>query len=285
MDKPLTTAHTLLQRIGRLSVVIPAFNEEARLPSALEDISAFLRSAGIDFEIVVVDDGSTDNTRVLLGRLEAGNPQLRSIHLSRNRGKGAAVKAGVLAAVGSLVLFTDADQSTSIDQLSRLVAPMIEDGFHIAMGSRALAASRIVVSQKWYRQLLGKGFGRITRLLLVRGFGDCQCGFKCFRADAARRIFMNVTSDSAIFDMEVMYLAAREAFTVAEVAVEWRHDPDSRLSYNFPRAIGLLRELLRMRRHWKVRLPLRVMVTKYGPPASEALRDGLTEAKPIRVQN
>jgi dolichyl-phosphate beta-glucosyltransferase len=265
-------------RATTLSVVIPAFNEEARLPSAIVEIHTFLRRIGIEFEILVVDDGSTDGTWQLVQEMQSVYPTLKSIRLSRNQGKGAAVKTGVLASSADFILFTDADQSTNFTQVLRLLTPIVRDGFDIAMGSRALADSRIVRGQKWYRRLLGKGFGGLTRILLVRGFNDCQCGFKCFRSAAARRIFENLTSDSAIFDMEVMLLAAREALNVAEVPIEWCHDADSRLRYDLSGAIGLFHELLRMRRRWNVSIPLRARVSQYAVSALDYSPDQVATA-------
>ena len=262
----------------QLSVVVPAFNEERRLQAAVNGAVAYLAPLQVTFEIIIVDDGSTDATSTVIGTLEQRFSQVRSIRLPVNSGKGAAVKAGMMAAQGAHVLFTDADQSTSIDQLPRVMSPVVHDGFDIAMGSRALAASRIVVGQKWYRQALARGFGAATRILFVRGFRDCQCGFKLFTRDAARMLFPMITSRTAIFDMELMLLAARKGYRIAEVPIDWRHDPDSRLTYSFWTSLGLLRELLRMKLHWRVTFAPKASVTQCESPAS------LTDAAAIMAR-
>lgn len=268
----------LLQGVGPLSVVIPALNEERRLPRAIHGIHQFLRSLDVDFEIIVVDDGSSDGTAHVVGTLQGkySEDQLRLIRLPRNQGKGAAVKAGMLSALGQCLLFTDADQSTSIDQLPKLLLPLLQSGFDIAIGSRAAKDSKVIEGQAWYRQQLGKMFGTFAKLLLVRGYGDSQCGFKCFRREAALAIFPSLTSSTVLFDMEVLLLAARRGFRVAEVPVVWTHDPDSRLGYDLRRAIAVFRELLRLRREWGVVLPVKVQVSPWG-------LDGLASVAEDRV--
>lgn len=164
----------LLQGVGAVSVVIPALNEERRLPQAIHDIHRFLRSLDVGFEILVVDDGSRDGTAHVVGMLQEKypEPQLRLIRLPRNQGKGAAVKAGMLSALGQCLLFTDADQSTSINQFPKLLLPLLRGGFDIAIGSRAAKDSKVIAGQAWYRQQLGKMFGTFAKLLLVRGYHD-----------------------------------------------------------------------------------------------------------------
>ena len=171
------------------------------------------------------------------------------------------MKAGLLAGAGQWLVFTDADQSTSIDQLPALLRPIV-DGFDIAMGSRGLVDSTFEARQTWFRQKLGNAFGVLARVLLVRGFRDCQCGFKAFTRRAALDIFGRVTSPTAIFDVEVVLLSARLGLRVAEVPVRWRHDPDSRLRYDARRAVAVLAELLRLRHHWDVVIPPRALVTR-----------------------
>ncbi|OGB94331.1 MAG: hypothetical protein A3H39_10535 [candidate division NC10 bacterium RIFCSPLOWO2_02_FULL_66_22] len=254
----------LLHDAGALTVIVPAFNEERRLPRAIHDIAGFLRSQDAEFEIIVVDDGSRDGTADTVAAFQAQDDHLRLMRLPQNQGKGAAVKAGMVGARGDVLLFTDADQSTSIDQLPRLLFPLLRSGFDIAIGSRAAKGARIVTGQVWYRQKLGKTFGVLAKLLLVRGYADSQCGFKCFRREAALAIFPYLTSNTALFDMEVLLLAARRGFRVAEVPVVWRHDPDSRLVYDLRKALAIVRELLRLRREWKVVLPARADVSAWS---------------------
>lgn len=249
--------------IGKISIVVPAYNEETRIRNAIYEIDNLLKSHGADFEIVVVDDGSQDKTSSMVTELQSQYDGLRLLRLPRNRGKGAAVKEGMLNATGQFLVFTDADQSTSIDQLSNLLIPMLKDDFAIAIGSRAVRGSRIMQGQVWYRQFLGKAFGWLGKLLLVRGYGDSQCGFKCFRRDAALKIFPHVTSDTVLFDLEALLLAGLHHLRVAEVPVAWVHNPDSRLAYNLHRSIRTFLELWRLRRQWNVLYPVKVDVSSW----------------------
>ncbi|MBI4561321.1 MAG: glycosyltransferase family 2 protein [Candidatus Rokubacteria bacterium] len=244
--------------MGKISIIIPAYNEESRVQKAIDEISTFLRSNKADFEILIVDDGSQDKTSSIVTGLQSQYEALLLIRLERNRGKGAAVKAGMLAATGEFLVFTDADQSTSIDQLPKLLLPLLGHNIAIAIGSRAAWGARVIQGQGWYRELLGKTFGWLSKMLLVRGYKDSQCGFKCFRRDAALKIFPHVTSDSVLFDLEALLLAALHHLKVAEVPVVWVHNRDSRIVYDVRRSIMTFRELLRIRRQWKVLRPLKV---------------------------
>jgi dolichyl-phosphate beta-glucosyltransferase len=264
-------ARGLLDQAGALSVIIPAYNEEKRLPHAIREVDRFLRSQDAEFELIVVDDGSADATAQTVRQSQATCDRLRLIRLASNQGKGAAVKAGMLGALGNFLLFTDADQSTSIDQLPKLLVPLLKGEHDIAIGSRATHGAEVLQGQAWHRQKLGEVFGLLAKLLLVRGYSDSQCGFKCFRREAALAIFPRLTSNSAIFDLEVLLLAARAGFRVAEVPVAWRHDPDSRLAYDLRKAVAIFLELLRLRRHWSVRLPAKADVSLWGPEHSGAL--------------
>lgn len=250
-----------------LSVVIPAYNEERRIAAAIRAVSGYLAGAGMRFEIIVVDDGSSDRTSEVVTAARADLSGLNLVRLDRNSGKGRAVQAGVLQARGEYIFFVDADQSTPIDQLSLLLSPLVEGRCDAAIASRALPGSRLLRRQTGPRRLLGKAFGHGFRALLVRGICDSQCGFKGFTRAAARTLFTQATSPTAIFDMEILLLAGRAGMTVAEIPVTWTHDPESRLTYNFRQSIGLVRELLRIRRHWRVRFPVKVNVIDLVSPA------------------
>ena len=212
-----------------LSVVIPAYNEEQRLRRHIPDIQRHL--AGKPHEIIVVNDGSRDATAVVAAELGA-----QVIDLQPNRGKGGAVKAGMLAAQGRYVLFTDADQSTPIGEVDKLLAK-IEAGYDVAIGSRAAAGAEVQEAQVWYRALAGKLFGLASRWLVIAGISDTQCGFKLMKREVAQKVFLQVTSTSAIFDIELLAVAVREGYRIAEVPVHWVHDPDTRIPYNV-RQIG-----------------------------------------------
>ena len=240
-----------------LSVVIPAYNEEVRLKLHVPGIVAYLQGKGQPFEIVVVDDGSKDGTARVTEELAKAYPMVRLVSLDPNRGKGGAVKAGMLDARGRYVLFTDADQSTPISEIEKLLAKLERDGYDVAMGSRAVPGAEVGQPQVWYRMLAGKLFGLGTRLFCIRGIHDTQCGFKAMTREAAQKIFPQLTSNSAIFDIEMLVVAMREGYRVAELPVHWVHDPDTRIPYDVRRALAIWAELFRIRRVQRVGWPPR----------------------------
>lgn len=233
-----------------LSVVIPAYNEEERLKKHVPNIVAHL--AGKSFEIIVVNDGSKDGTARIAQELG-----VRLLDLQPNRGKGGAVKAGMLAAQGRYVLFTDADQSTPISEVDKLLAKL-EAGYDMAIGSRAVPGAEVEQPQVWYRALAGKLFGLGTRVFCIRGIADTQCGFKAMKREVAQKIFPQVTSNTAIFDIEMLVVATRAGYRIAELPVKWVHDPDTRIPYNFRRALKIWGELFRINRAQHVVWPLKV---------------------------
>jgi len=235
-----------------LSVVIPAYNEEERLKKHVPGIVAYLQSKGWTFEIIVVNDGSKDGTAKTAQALG-----VQLIDLQPNRGKGGAVKAGMLAARGRYVLFADADQSTPIQEVEKLLAKL-EAGYEMAIGSRAVAGAEVEQAQVWYRALAGKLFGLGTRVFCIRGIADTQCGFKCMTRTVAQKVFQQVTSNTAIFDIEMLVVATREGYRIAEVPVHWVHDPDTRIPYNFRRALGIWGELFRINQVQRVTWALKV---------------------------
>ncbi len=213
----------------RLSVVIPAYNEEARLRGPLLDCGAWLRRQGRSFEIIVVDDGSTDGTSSLVLELAGEMPELRLIRLPSNHGKGFAVRTGILNATGARVLFADADGATPIGELDRLEAA-IEDGADVAIGSRALPEQTVRVRVRLYRKLMGRLFHRLVSLLTVRGFHDTQCGFKLFRGEAAQDLFSRMRMTGFSFDVELLLMARRRGYDVREIPVNWTHQAGSRIN-------------------------------------------------------
>jgi dolichyl-phosphate beta-glucosyltransferase len=240
-----------------LSVVIPAYNEQERLKRHVPGIVAFLQSKGKPFEIIVVNDGSQDGTAEVTGSLGRAYPMARLISLDPNRGKGGAVKAGMLEARGRFVLFTDADQSTPIGEVDKLLAKLEEEGYDVAIGSRSMPGAEVEQSQVWYRALAGKLFGLGTRCLCIRGIHDTQCGFKAMKREVAQMVFPQVTSNTAIFDIEMLVVATREGYRIAELPVKWVHDPDTRIPYNLQRALRIWGELFRIRRVQRVRFALK----------------------------
>ncbi len=222
-----------------LSIVIPAFNEEGRLAPTVRGAVACARERGAGAEVIVVDDGSRDGTSALVQHLAAELPEVRLVRLAANHGKGYAVRSGVLNATGELVLFADADGATPWDQLARLEAA-VTAGADVAIGSRALGSAETQVQARWYRRLIGRTFHGFVELLTVRGFRDTQCGFKLFRGPVAQDLFARMLMDGFSFDVEVLLMAQRGGHRVAEVPVNWVHQPGSRVS--------LVRDSLRMLR-------------------------------------
>jgi dolichyl-phosphate beta-glucosyltransferase len=238
--------------LPHLSVVIPAYNEQERLKRFVPGIVEYLREKVPQFEIVVVNDGSKDGTAQTALELSKSYPMLRLIDLQPNRGKGGAVKTGMLDARGQYVLFTDADQSTPITEIDKLLAKLEREGYDMAIGSRGVPGAEVEQPQVWYRALAGKLFGVGTKLFCIRGIYDTQCGFKAMKREVAQKVFSQVTSNSAIFDIEMLVVATREGYRIAEVPVKWVHDPDTRIPYNLRRALRIWAELLRIRHAQRV---------------------------------
>jgi glycosyltransferase involved in cell wall biosynthesis len=228
-----------------LSVVIPAYNEGHRLPRTLVRIREYLDAQNEDYEVIVVDDGSRDDTAFLAESAEQEWPQLGVIRLGVNMGKGAAVRAGMLRARGEHRAFTDADLSTPIDELPRL-REHLGGGCQVAIASRALPSSTIDVHQPGRRETMGRMYNRMLRAVALPGLHDTQCGFKVFTATAAVACFEPLKTLRFGFDAEVLLRARRRGWMVAEVPVRWSHMEDSRVSPLRDSARTLL-DLLRLR--------------------------------------
>jgi dolichyl-phosphate beta-glucosyltransferase len=232
-----------------LSVVIPAHNEAGRLEYTLRRMVDYLQQAEPRHEIIVVDDGSSDGTAELVRGLSKEWPQLRVIEHVANRGKGAAVRTGMHAARGEQLLFSDADLATPIEEVRKLQAALAE-GYDLAIASRAVPGADIREHQHPVRELMGKSFNLLVRLLGLAGFKDTQCGFKLFTREAARDLFQRSTVDHFAFDVEILLLA-RERFRVAEVPVVWYHVEESKVSPGID-AARMFIDLVRLRlRQWR----------------------------------
>jgi dolichyl-phosphate beta-glucosyltransferase len=213
-----------------LSVVVPAFNEARRLPATLASVTAYLDGRGQPYELIVVDDGSRDATAEVATRtLSPLGERGQLLRLPVNRGKGAAVRAGVEASRGERVLVTDADLSTPIEELPALESACAA-GADVAIGSRALDRSLITRRQPLLREWSGRLFNLVVQLLALPGIRDSQCGFKLFRSETAHDVFRRARSDGFGFDVEVLAVAKHLGYRIAEVPVRWRNDDDSRLS-------------------------------------------------------
>jgi dolichyl-phosphate beta-glucosyltransferase len=215
--------------LPEISIIIPAFNEERRLPKTLDRIHAYLSARGLRGEIIVVDDGSSDGTPALVENAQRIYPELRLIANGQNRGKGFSVRHGMLEARGEFALFTDADLSAPIEEADRLLAAIRERGYDGAIGSRALDRKLIEVHQSPVREFAGIVFNRIVRMLTSTDFADTQCGFKAFRMSRARPIFERQRVEGFGFDPEILFLAQRYGLRIAEVPVRWAHDPATKV--------------------------------------------------------
>jgi len=212
-----------------LSVVIPAYNEEARVGPTIGEVARFLSTQEMTYEIVVVDDGSNDSTCDVVLEAARGLQNVRLVKNGANRGKGFSVKNGFINTGGELVLMSDADLSTPIEELTKLLAEA-RAGADIVIGSRAMKGSRIIVRQPVYRMLMGKTFNKLVRLLTVQGISDTQCGFKLFRRSSCERLFGAQRIEGFAFDVELLFLADRMGLVVREVPVRWINSPMSRVS-------------------------------------------------------
>lgn len=225
-----------------VSLVIPAYNEAERLGSTLERAVAYLSRRGAPYEVLVVDDGSRDRTiQVAEGYSDRG---VRVIRHERNRGKGAAVRTGMLASQGTEVLLSDADASTPIEELEKLERSLA--AAPVVFGSRAVDGADVRQHQPFYRELMGKTFNRIIRLLGVRGVSDTQCGFKLLDGDVARELGAELTVEGFAYDVELVWLARRRGYPIAEVGVIWTNSPDSRVD-PIRSSLSMFRDVIRMR--------------------------------------
>lgn len=227
-----------------LSIVVPAFNEAARIGNSIEKIDEFMRRAKIPFELIVVDDGSADNTPDVIKKAYVKDVQV--LRNSVNHGKGHAVRQGVLAATGKYVLFTDADLSAPIEEARKLLDAAVNDGMDVVIGSRAIDRSYIEKHQARYRELGGIVFNSMVRLLLGLHIHDTQCGFKLFDRQKSRRIFEMQRTSGFGFDPELLFLASRQGLKICETPVRWSHAEGSKIRF-FRDSFAMFFDLLRIR--------------------------------------
>jgi dolichyl-phosphate beta-glucosyltransferase len=212
-----------------LSIVIPAFNEEARLGRTLEAYLAYCRRTARRTELLVVDDGSLDRTTAVVNQYAADHPEVRLIRLAENQGKGQAVRSGVVNAQGKRILFADADGATPLSEIERLEAA-VDQGADVAIGSRALQDGNVRIKARLYRRVIGRIFHGLVELLTVPRVKDTQCGFKLFRGPVAHDLFSRMRIRGFSFDVEVLMMAQRQGYVIAEVPVNWTHQPGSKVN-------------------------------------------------------
>ena len=227
-----------------LSVVIPAYNEENRIQRTLERITQYLSTREYLWEVLVSDDGSTDGTSRLVEEAALLNPNVKLVRLA-HRGKGWAVKNGILAATGEYRLFCDADLSVPIEQVDRLLPPTLE-GVDVAVGSREQPES-LRIGEPGMRRLMGRLYNCLVRALALPGLSDTQCGFKCFRAEIVPPLFQRQHLDGFTFDTELLFLARKMGLTIKEIGVEWYYGDGSKVR-PIKDSLAMTRDLFKIRR-------------------------------------
>lgn len=229
-----------------LSIVIPAYNEEKRIGLGLSKIHSFLNTRKFEHEIIVSDDGSSDNTVLEVQKSALFKEgKVRIITSDRNKGKGAAVREGILNSYGEYVLFTDADLSTPIEELD-VFFDYIKDGYDVVIGSRVADGSRVKIHQPWYRERMGKIFNFFVKIILFSEFNDTQCGFKLLRGDLARCLAKDMKIDGFCFDAELLYLAKRAHSKIAEVGISWENSIESKVRL-IKSSLGMFIDLFKIR--------------------------------------
>lgn len=230
-----------------LSIVIPAYNEGARIENALDRVLACVAERRWNAEVLVVDDGSSDNTPDVVQRWMTTHPNLHLIRNDGNRGKGFSVRNGLLQAQGQIVMFTDADLSSPIEEAERLFAAL-DAGADVAIGSRWLEKERQTMHQPLYRRFFGRCFNWVTRKLMGLPYKDTQCGFKAFKREPAQVIFRLQTIERWGFDPEILFIARKLGYSIVEVPVTWGHDERSRISY-LKDGMKMLEDMARIRKN------------------------------------
>ena len=229
------------------SLIIPAHNEEHRLPATLKTVDAFLARQRFTSEILVVENGSQDFTAVVTEAFATEHPRVRLIRESR-RGKGLAVRRGMLEAAGEYRFICDADLSMPIEEVSKFLPPQLE-AYEVAIGSREVAGARRY-NEPTYRHLMGRAFNTLVKLLAVPGFEDTQCGFKCFRREAALDIFGVQRLDGMSFDVEALYIARKRGYRIVEVPIDWYYMSESRVRL-VEDSLRMFSDILAIRRNWQ----------------------------------
>jgi len=228
-----------------LSVVIPAYNEEERLPRTLARLAEYYGEQEYTWDVTVYSDGSRDRTVGIVEEFAQSHPQFRVVDSQPNRGKGWVVRRGMLEAEGEWVLFCDADLATPQEETEKLLAA-VRAGAEIAIGSRPLKESKLEIHQPWYREMLGRSFNAAVQLLGIRGIADTQCGFKIFRRDVAQDVFRRVKTDKFGFDFESLMIARDLGYRIAEVPIRWMHQDGSKVNM-LRDGTRMLADLVRLR--------------------------------------
>ena len=212
----------------RLSVVVPAYNEEDRIQRTLERLFEYYEAQDYDYDVVVVSDGSTDRTNAIVSSFASTHPKFSLLESQPNHGKGFVVRTGMLQATGDYVLFCDADLATPQEETEKLL-PRNLAGCDITIGSRPLRESSLEIRQPWFREMLGRTFNGVVQLLAIKGIADTQCGFKIFTQKAAKDIFSRCKLDGFGFDLEALMIAKDLGYKIEEIPIRWMHQEGSKV--------------------------------------------------------
>lgn len=229
----------------RISIIIPAYNEATRISSTIKEVWGYANRKFEYFEIIVVNDGSTDDTDEIVSSLAESMAHVKLFKQSVNTGKGASIKKGVLSTSTDFVLTCDADLSTPIEELETLFLWMSK-GFDIVIGSRGMPESEIIQRQPWYREKMGKIFNMLVRFFVLKGIKDTQCGFKLFKGEVARHLFRKSKINRFSFDVEILYLAKKIGFRFKETPVRWADSPNSKVKVFFD-SMNMLGDLFKIK--------------------------------------
>lgn len=226
-------------------MIVPAYNEEVRLPKTLARLNEYLSQQTYSWKVVVVSDGSQDRTGEIVREFAQRHPEFELLDYQPNRGKGYALRRGMTETDADCLLLSDADLAAPIEEVEKLL-PFLEKGVPIAIGSRPLKDSRLEIRQPWYRELAGRSFNKAVQLLAVKGIQDTQCGFKLFSLDASKEVFRRCTMDGFSYDFEALMIARDLGLEIAEVPIRWAHQEGSKVSL-LRDGLRMLRDLVKLR--------------------------------------
>jgi dolichyl-phosphate beta-glucosyltransferase len=229
-----------------VSIIIPAYNEANRIERALIPAIQYLKKQSYSSEIIVVSDGSNDETKAVTEKHKNEFENINIIEYFPNKGKGYAVKTGMINANGKYRLFMDADYAVPVDYIENFLNEIYK-GYDIVIGSRVNEQSEIIKHQSFFREKLAKGFNLLQRVVLGLPIKDTQCGFKLFTSDTAEKLFKSISLNCSYFDAELLYIAYKNKFKIKEIGVKWSHDNETRLPITFTRSLDLLLKLFKIR--------------------------------------
>lgn len=230
------------------SIIIPAYNEENRIGETLKKIQSYFLSKNYNYQIIVVDDGSRDRTSQIV---EKFSPDIILLKNEKNYGKGYSIKRGVEKAEGNFILFTDADLSTPIEEIEKLLVYLVRENYDIAIGSRGLKESKIVIHQPFYREYAGKFFNLLVKLFIMNEISDTQCGFKCFKGNVAKKLFSKSLIYGFAFDVEILYIAKIMGYKIKEVPIVWYNSKMSKVSI-LKHPLQMIYELVKIKYYTKL---------------------------------